>query len=246
MLGLQHPSVIRENRSNSSNRSHIINSLIEESCRDSRYPQDALRWIPFESFKSIQYFTKGEFAEIALAFHRRNECNQIHDYEKKEIPDDIALRFIKNSRMVDEKLVNELRLLHHKQIRTHHKCMMHSQNVIPLYGLTQDPRTLDYALVLKHARHGDLRNFLRRSLTWSEKLSMLIKIAKTLKEIHELNLVHRDFHCKNILVDDNDFPSNSYELFVSDFGLCMDVSSSKIDLNVIEGVLPYIAPEILV
>ncbi|CAB5373109.1 unnamed protein product [Rhizophagus irregularis] len=48
-----------------------------------------------------------------------------------------------------------------------------------------------------------------------------------------------DFHCKNILVDEND------RIFISDFGLCQSIDSEIETSDSIQGVLPYIAPEVL-
>ncbi|RGB38925.1 kinase-like domain-containing protein, partial [Rhizophagus diaphanus] len=61
-------------------------------------------------------------------------------------------------------------------------------------------------------------------------------ISKALKHIHEMNLVHRDFHCKNILVDEY------RRILISDFGLCKPIDST---IGRHPRVLPYIAPEVL-
>ncbi|RIA82954.1 kinase-like domain-containing protein [Glomus cerebriforme] len=94
-------------------------------------------------------------------------------------------------------------------------------------------------MVIRHAKHGDLRNYIRKffhKLTWTDKIKILIEISKALNSLHQMNLLHRDFHCKNILVDDDD------RVFISDFGLCQPIDS---EIDNIQGVLPYIAPEVL-
>src|SRR6266542_6875492 len=101
----------------------------------------------------------------------------------------------------------------------HHKYQ--SPTVIPLYGMTKAPKGNGYAMVIKHAEHGDLRNYIRNfpKLTWTDKVKILIEISKALNSLHELNILHRDFHCKNILVDDNN------KVYIIDFGLCIPVDS---------------------
>jgi len=101
----------------------------------------------------------------------------------------------------------------------HHKCR--SPTVIPLYGIAEAPDGNGYAMVIKHAEHGDLRNYIRKftKLTWIDKIKILIEISKALNSLHELNILHRDFHCKNILVDDNN------KVYIIDFGLCIPVDS---------------------
>ncbi|RGB29900.1 kinase-like domain-containing protein, partial [Rhizophagus diaphanus] len=66
-------------------------------------------------------------------------------------------------------------------------------------------------------------------------------IANGLKDIHNKGLIHRDFHCGNIL-------SNfGQKAFITDLGLCQpaNVKSSQNSNKEIYGVLPYVAPEVL-
>ena|SRR5581483_881445 len=102
----------------------------------------------------------------------------------------------------------------------HHKSR--SQYVIPFYGITNAPKGDDYAMVIQHAKHGDLRNYIREffpKLTWSDRAEILMNLSKALNSFHQMNLLHRDFHCKNILVD------NDNVIFISDFGLCQPIDS---------------------
>ncbi|CAG8441481.1 11894_t:CDS:10, partial [Acaulospora colombiana] len=211
---------------NSENRR--IDALIENF----NSPADTFKWIPFQLFRDMEFLAQGGFAKIVLASY--SDPNEKFTRERV-IPEKIVLKLVKNSCEISKRLIDE--------IRVHHECMLHSSNIIPFYGLTQDPKTLDYALVIKHATHGDLRGFLGNHLitqTWKEKLNILLGLARALRSIHQLNLVHRDFHCKNILVD-----GDTYSVFVCDFGLCTTVENLIDGSNVIEGVLPYMAPEVL-
>ena len=75
-------------------------------------------------------------------------------------------------------------------------------------------------MVVRHAEHGDLRNYIRKffpKLTWTDRANILIELSKALNSLHQMDLVHKDFHCKNILVDEDD------RIFISDFGLCQPV-----------------------
>jgi serine/threonine protein kinase len=115
--------------------------------------------------------------------------------------------------------------------------------VVRVYGITQDPETKDYMMVLQYAENGSLRNYLDKSygrLTWEYKFVDLWFIASGLKNIHENELIHRDLHIGNILYFSN-YAS------ITDMGLCKpaDYNASENTKNSIYGVLPYIAPEIL-
>jgi serine/threonine protein kinase len=97
-----------------------------------------------------------------------------------------------------------------------------------------------------YAEQGSLRKYLSdiEKFNWQDKLQLLKKIVLGLKVIHELNLTHGDFHDGNILISDN-----YNELFIIDLGLCKPISvlqDSDNNDNEIYGVLPYMAPEILI
>ena len=94
---------------------------------------------------------------------------------------------------------------------------------------------------MKYAFEGSLRKCLPNLVKeeWHIKLLFLSYIIGGLDAIHQLTLVHRDFHDGNILKLDV-----WYE--ISDFGLCQPVDYFKSSKNdAIYGVLPFIAPEVL-
>ena len=68
----------------------------------------------------------------------------------------------------------------------------------------------------------------------------LSDIAIGLAKIHDQKLIHRDFHCGNILstsIDDS---------LITDLGLCKPANEkSEKSEKRIYGVLPYVAPEVL-
>ncbi|CAG8606638.1 10018_t:CDS:2, partial [Paraglomus occultum] len=68
-----------------------------------------------------------------------------------------------------------------------------------------------------------------------EKIALFDKIVKGLQEIHDAGLVHRDFHCGNIL-------RHEKLVYVTDLGMCRPVNDAG---DTQYGVLPYVAPEVL-
>ncbi len=119
-----------------------------------------------------------------------------------------------------------------------------NEDLIQLYGFTQDPNTLDYIIVMKYAKEGSLRKNLPNIVKykWIVKLYKLHSIISGLNAIHQQKMIHCDFHHGNIL--NSDF---TYILSISDLGLCKPVeyfqSTKKNDD--IYGVLPFVAPEVL-
>jgi serine/threonine protein kinase len=70
-------------------------------------------------------------------------------------------------------------------------------NIIGFYGITQDPETKNYMMVLDYARNGSLRNYLNKrynKLSWNDKFYYLFDIARGLQYIHSNKLIHRDLH----------------------------------------------------
>ncbi|RIA87924.1 kinase-like domain-containing protein, partial [Glomus cerebriforme] len=115
--------------------------------------------------------------------------------------------------------------------------------VIEFYGITQDPETKNYIMVLQYAKNGSLRNYLDTNyneLSWKTKFRNLWSIAFGLYLIHRKELIHRDLHIGNIL-------HNYYDTCITDMGLCKPIGYNTLENKTkrVYGVLPYIAPEIL-
>ena len=77
-----------------------------------------------------------------------------------------------------------------------------NSDIIPFYGITKDPKTNDFMMVLLYAHKGSLRQNLNKnfnSLSWEDKFFIIYYIASGLSNIHEKGLTHQDFHSGNIL-----------------------------------------------
>ncbi|RHZ43783.1 hypothetical protein Glove_856g45 [Diversispora epigaea] len=107
------------------------------------------------------------------------------------------------------------------------------------YGLTKDPTTQDYMLVMRYYQN-DLRHFLKdncQSLSLLQKYNIIYLIAFNLNNFNRQNIVHRDLHSGNIL-----YNSRNTIWSISDLGLSGPVNKPS---NSIYGNLPYIAPEVI-
>src|SRR5688572_18735157 len=123
--------------------------------------------------------------------------------------------------------------------------MNNAERVVFCYGITKDPKTNNFMMIMNYAKNGNLRHYLNKyfnSMKWSVKLMILRSIANGLKDIHNNGLIHRDFHCGNIL-NSNDHTINY--IYITDLGLCQPANEKPKDENKkIYGVLPYVAPEV--
>jgi len=115
------------------------------------------------------------------------------------------------------------------------------KGIVDFYGISQDPVTQNYVMVMNYMNGGTLREFLGRyELSYYEKINKLHIIALGLHYIHSQGLVHCDFHPGNILVNKNDGVNT---FLIADLGLCRPVEFENKEKAY--GVLPYVAPEVL-
>src|SRR6185369_8010209 len=69
------------------------------------------------------------------------------------------------------------------------------KGVLDIYGISQDPNTKEYILVVRYANSGSLRDYLTKKfkdLKWKDKIGMLHNIILGLNNIHQEQLVHHD------------------------------------------------------
>src|SRR6266498_2857578 len=120
--------------------------------------------------------------------------------------------------------------------------MDYNAGTVPLHGITRDPKTSDYMVVLHDMEQGSLRsNLMIKKYNPNDKYVNLYWLAKSLSALHKCNLVHGDFHSGNLLFH----KLSSSIIYIGDLGLSKPADKpSKTDE--IYGVIPYIAPEVLV
>src|SRR5581483_2301673 len=117
--------------------------------------------------------------------------------------------------------------------------MSTSECIIKCYGITKDPETNNFIIMMHYASDGSLRQNLNKnfnSMGWWKKFRIIYNISEGLNDIHKKSLIHQDFHSGNIL-------QHSKITYITDLGLCKP-ADKKSNKNVY-GVLPYVAPEVL-
>ena len=76
-------------------------------------------------------------------------------------------------------------------------------NILKIYGISQNPDTKEYIMVLEYVDGENFNNYWikknYRCFRWDRKRQILSNIVKGLKEIHQRRLIHCDFHTGNIL-----------------------------------------------
>ncbi|WNE40497.1 MAG: hypothetical protein GBAus27B_000564 [Mycoplasmataceae bacterium] len=171
-----------------------------------------LVWIPYDNFSNIEYLSKGGFAEVYKAKWRNKF---------------VALKVFVNSPSSVLDFLNESSNFN----------LIDGYLIVKNFGISQDPKSNDYLIVMDYMKCGDLRNYLQnnyKNLNLRDKMIRLSQIAKGICDIHRMDLVHCDLHSGNILNDD------SLSL-ISDLGLSKPSNYHK-NNDYVFGVLPYLAP----
>ncbi|RIA83820.1 kinase-like domain-containing protein [Glomus cerebriforme] len=221
----------QQNFKNWTGENSDVNKLIQESQINAKNKNEILEWIKYDRFENVEYITKGGFGTVYRAFWKDGpieywnyETNQWHrnGYSK-----DVALKSLNNSKDITTEFLNEINL---------HLEMNNSLNIVTIYGITKDPKTNNFMMVMDYADDGNLRQNLNRNFNWYENFIRLRYIAGGLRDIHKNGLMHQDFHSGNILGIKNGY-------FITDLGLCKPADEKN--NNKVYGVLPYVAPEVL-
>src|SRR5437763_15744867 len=109
------------------------------------------------------------------------------------------------------------------------------KGILDIYGISQDPNTKEYILVMRYANNGSLTDYITKNfknLKWKDKIKILYNIILGLNIIHQEKLVHHDLHSGNILY----FDSLHQKVMIADLGSSVPVDQEP---SSIIGVLPY-------
>ncbi|RHZ73726.1 hypothetical protein Glove_229g102 [Diversispora epigaea] len=190
------------------------------------------RWIDYSKFKNIKYLDEGGFSSVWKAEWINIPMGLFKFYNSNKV----ALKKLKNSQKISSEFLKEL--------SANFKCR--DKYVLPILGITQDPITEEYAIVLRYMENGNLRDFFEQNkiIPWIERLWLLESFIRGLKVIHDKGFIHRDIHPGNLMITEK-YNNNSKLKFIrlGDLGLCRLVN--EISSSDVYGVLPYVAPEVL-
>ncbi|RIA86039.1 kinase-like domain-containing protein [Glomus cerebriforme] len=205
-----------------------FDNLIQEKCLNIVRPKDILfKWIPYREFGDIREIGKGGFATVHSAIWN----DPLSTLDNHEIKKKVALKRLHNSQNMTKEFLNE--------VKAYYSVNEHTSNILKIYGISRNPESNDYIIVLDYADGGNFNDWINKNyknFNWLNRLKKLGDIINGLAQIHKKWMVHRDLHTGNILVLYN-------HLYISDMGLCGEIG--HIDESKIYGVMPYVAPEVL-
>ncbi|CAG8806812.1 4642_t:CDS:2, partial [Gigaspora margarita] len=199
----------------------IIDEIIKSTQREAfKWNYPCLRWVPPEQLQNIQQIGRGGFSIVYSA----DWPNDIAKLEY-QIFINYCQRFaVNNNETLGGALV---------------KCQEYDNPNHEAIGVSKLKD--QFVLVTKLAENGNLSDFLANnpSIKWSYRLSILLDIARSLRNIHKSDIIHRDLHGGNVLIN------SLGNAVIIDFGRAVSKETSE-SLNDVMGVPRYMAPELFI
>ncbi|RHZ79620.1 hypothetical protein Glove_143g53 [Diversispora epigaea] len=210
-----------------------LDQFIQQTQLETPDPRLHVQWIPFENFSDIKFVAEGGYSTVFSATWL-NKQDKVWDGAKQTFvkkPLVVALKALKNSKNLSDEFIDEFK--RHASIK-----LDGYGSLVHCHGVTRNPTTLEYLMVMNYAEEGDLRQYIQRninSLSWKDIIEILSNITMGLINIHKNGTFHKNLHCGNVL--------KFFTCNIADFGLCgpSDPSEPK----GIYGSLPFTAPEVL-
>ncbi|GBB87992.1 hypothetical protein RclHR1_01450020 [Rhizophagus clarus] len=230
---------IEQDFANWTSENKKIDKLIQEmQLKINKYNDVIVEWIPYDQFDDIKKIGKGGFSTVYSASWTNGPLQYREDHKKLErkCNEEVALKCLHNSQNITNGFLHEVK-----------NYSISDDGILKIYGISQNPRTKDYIIVLQLASGNFVEcKYIKKPWYWTEKLHILNDIIDCLKIIHDNEMVHRDLHTGNILT----LPILTYGPFIektciSDMGLCREVNLDNMDEIKVYGVMPYVAPEVL-
>ncbi|CAB4373877.1 unnamed protein product [Rhizophagus irregularis] len=196
----------------------IIQAGVEEEWIKKKIEEEDIHYFEYSEFNDFKKIGKGGFGTVNRAVTNDGIL--------------VALKMVNLREENDIKtFVNELKLI--RMVHFH-------PNVNRFLGLTKDSN--DYIMVLEYANEGNLRDYLNKKfkkLQWENKIQMALDITCGLKYLHFKDIIHRDLHSKNILV-------NNGRLLITDFGLSKQITEvTSNSMGNRAGIIEYTEPKCL-
>ncbi|XP_006134856.1 testis-specific serine/threonine-protein kinase 2-like [Pelodiscus sinensis] len=168
---------------------------------------------------------EGSYAKVKSAYSNRLKFNvAVKIINKKKAPHDFQERF----------LPREIEIL----AKVNHRSIVKTYEIFE----TSDGKVY---IVMELGIQGDLLEFIKSRGAMSEEIAhkMFHQLSSAIKYCHDLDLVHRDLKCENLLLD------KDFNIKLSDFGFSRRLTRDENDRLILSktfcGSAAYAAPEVL-
>ncbi|XP_036295517.1 testis-specific serine/threonine-protein kinase 1-like [Pipistrellus kuhlii] len=168
---------------------------------------------------------EGSFAKVKSAYSERLKFNvAVKIIDRKKAPADFLEKF----------LPREIEIL----------IMLNHRSIVKIYEIFETSDGKVY-IIMELGVQGDLLDFIKNqgALHEDDARKKFHQLSSAIKYCHDLDIVHRDLKCENLLLD------KDYNIKLSDFGFskrCLRDHSGRLTLSkTFCGSVAYAAPEVL-
>ncbi|CAG8542916.1 9399_t:CDS:2 [Paraglomus brasilianum] len=158
--------------------------------------QGQIKWIDFQELTDLKKLSSGAFGTVYSATWNLSSPSNSKEAKSQQV----AIKYMDKCNFQLETLFHEL-WAHYAQCR-----YGNTNYSLALYGISQDPDTGKFMMIMEFAQNGDLQAFLEKhinDLTWNHKLEIVYQLADALCNLHgHKALIHRDLHSGNVLFVD--------------------------------------------
>ncbi|UZO17062.1 uncharacterized protein OCT59_008424 [Rhizophagus irregularis] len=139
------------------------NSKVDKFIKDSIYNARSidgnpifLEWVLYNRFVDIKLISEGGFSKVYSAtwLDGKSEYEELNNGSWKKLdskPMKVALKKLNGSQNISDKYLNELKICWNIYLKSHY---------LSFYGMTKDPITNEFIMILEFANNGSLRNIL--------------------------------------------------------------------------------------
>ncbi|EXX67595.1 hypothetical protein RirG_112950 [Rhizophagus irregularis DAOM 197198w] len=164
----------QQNFKNWTSGNHEVDKFIQKVQLEAKVYEEVLEWIEYDRFENVEYLAKGGFGTIYKAIWKDGYINK-WDFENnkwkrskcwsKEYENfPVVLKCLHNSQDITSDFLRE--------IETHTMIPMKSC-IAHCFGITKDPESGNFIIVMNYVINGSLRQHLNNSFNstkWDEKL----------------------------------------------------------------------------
>ncbi|CAG8627798.1 153_t:CDS:2 [Paraglomus brasilianum] len=218
-----------------SSGNEVIDEMIRKSQLNAADELNYLEWVNYDEFEDVQLVVESELGKLYTAIWKtgpRIKYNQDLGEWMRDNDITIALKELNDSTNMTDDYI--------RKIEQYASCNTTGSNILQCFGLTFNPVTKNYLLIIDYCEHGNLNQYLDKhhaDITWERRLAILHSLSAAVFNLHEKNIFHQNLHGGNILM-------GLGPPMIADVGLCIPAYECS-DTKNVYGVLPFVAPEVL-
>ncbi|CAG8741858.1 3873_t:CDS:2, partial [Racocetra persica] len=180
-------------------------------------------------------FNYSQFSEINIIGRGGSAVVYSATFQEKKY----ALKSLNDNLFLDKKRFKKIKR------ELDNLCNVCHPNIIEIFGTSRDSLSGNFMLVLQFANGGNLRDHLQRKqqdniykISWSELIQIAKEITLGLEHLHNNEIIHRDLHSKNILMNDG-------KALIADFGISKQLNDTTESSSNSTGIVAYADPRYL-